>query len=126
MDLKRAATTAFDHGDTGRFTGSVWLNPGLSGPDGTGVVQVSFEPGARTHWHQHPAGQFVAVVSGRGRIASRGEATEEIVAGDIAFTPAGEWHWHGAATDAPMVHVAVNGGGAPEWGEPVADEEYAG
>jgi hypothetical protein len=23
-----------------------------------------------------------------------------------------------------MVHVAVNGGGAPEWGDPVTDDEY--
>ena len=33
---------------------------------------------------------------------------------------AGEWHFHGGR-DAPMVHVAVNGGGAPEWGDPVTD-----
>jgi len=23
-----------------------------------------------------------------------------------------------------VVHVAVNGGGAPEWGDPVTDEDY--
>lgn len=124
MEIKRAHTP-YEHGDAGRFTGSVWLNPGLSSSEGTGVVQVSFEPGARTHWHQHPKGQFVVVTSGRGRIASRGDAPVEIVPGDITFTPAGEWHWHGAAVDAPMVHVAVNCGGAPEWGDPVTDEEYA-
>ena len=127
MEIKRADTTPYEKGDAGRFTGSVWLNPGISTPDGTSVVQVSFEPGSRTHWHQHPGGQFVAVVAGRGRIASRDEGTvQDIVPGDIVFAPAGEWHWHGGGMDTPMAHVAVNGGGAPEWGEPVTDEEYLG
>jgi hypothetical protein len=35
-----------------------------------------------------------------------------------------EWHFHGGAPDAPVAHVAVNGGGAPEWGEAVTQEEY--
>ena len=36
---------------------------------------------------------------------------------------ADEWHFHGGSRRAPMVHVAVTGG-APEWGEPVSDEEF--
>jgi hypothetical protein len=36
-----------------------------------------------------------------------------------------EWHFHGGDGDAPVVHVAVNGGGSVDWGEAVTDEEYA-
>ncbi len=32
------------------------------------VVHVAFEPGARTYWHAHPAGQILHVVKGTGLI----------------------------------------------------------
>ena len=38
-------------------------------------------------------------------------------------TPGREWHWHGAAPDRLMTHLAVSEGGA-EWGEHVTDAEY--
>jgi quercetin dioxygenase-like cupin family protein len=43
----------------------------------------------------------------------------------VLWVPAEEWHFHAAGPDTPLVHVAVNGGGAPDWGAPVTDEEYA-
>ena len=81
-------------------------------------------PGARTHWHQHPGGQFLYGVAGRGRVRSRGEAGRVLEPGDVIHVGGGEWHFHGAGRETPMVHVAVNGGGAPEWGEPVSDADY--
>lgn len=124
MEIKRASEASFEHGDDGRFTGSVWLNTGLSTAEGTGMVVVHFEPGGRTHWHQHSGGQLISCTAGRGRVASRGEPVYELAPGDVTYTPPGEWHWHGGGIDTPMVHVAVNLSGAPEWGDPVTDQEY--
>ena len=71
---------------------------------------VTFAAGARTHWHQHPGGQFLYAVAGRGRVRSRGEAGHVLEAGDVIRVAPGEWHFHGGTPDSPLVHVAVNGG----------------
>jgi quercetin dioxygenase-like cupin family protein len=125
VDVKRAADATYEHGDEGRFTGEVWLRSGPAGPDGTNVGVVQFSPGARTRWHRHPGGQFLYGVSGRGRVRSRDDAGHVLLPGDVVFVVADEWHFHGAAPESPLTHVAVNGGGAPEWGDPVTDAEYA-
>ena len=125
MDVSEAVTGMFDHGDEGRFTGEVWLRSTLVAEDGTNVGVVHFAPGARTHWHRHPGGQFLFGVSGRGRVRSRDEGAGHVLQpGDVIHVGGDEWHFHGGSPDAPMVHVAVNGGGVPEWGDPVTDEEY--
>src|SRR6266511_1250483 len=121
MDI---AVGPYQEGDAARFTGRVWLGPGLPSTGGTGMTVVHFSAGARTHWHAHPGGQFLYGVSGRGRVRSRGGPGHVLEPGDIVHVPAGEWHFHGGAPDSPVVHVAVNGGGAPEWGDPVTDEDY--
>jgi hypothetical protein len=53
--------------------------------------------------------------------------------GVVHFAPGARTHWHhhaggqflGGAPDAPLVHVAINGGGDAIWGDPVSDAEYA-
>jgi quercetin dioxygenase-like cupin family protein len=115
----------FERGTDERFTGEVWVRNTLSAGDGTNVGIVHFSPGARTHWHRHPGGQFLVALSGRGRVRTRGERGTIFVPGDVVHVGPDEWHFHGGDPDAPMVHVAVNGGGSPEWAEPVSDEEYA-
>lgn len=114
----------FRRGDGGRFTGDVWLRPTISADDGTDVGVVHFSPRSRTNWHRHPGGQFLFVVSGRGRVRSRDDEGHALEPGDVIHAGPDEWHFHGGAPDAPMIHVAVNGGGDPDWGEPVTDEEY--
>ena len=48
----------------------------------------------------------------------------------MIYTPPGQWHWHGAAPDHFMTHVAMWEALAPdsepesEWGDLVTDEEY--
>jgi quercetin dioxygenase-like cupin family protein len=116
----------FERADEGRFAGQVWFRLGPEAPNGTNVVEVHFSPGARTHWHQHPEGQFILGLAGRGRVRSRGEAAVPIGPGDVVYTPPGQWHFHAADPDAPLVHFAVNNAGMPEWGEPITDEEYDG
>ena len=115
----------FERGDEGRFTGEVWLRGTVTIEDGTNIGIVHFSPGARTRWHRHPGGQFLYGVSGRGRVRTRGETGHVLEPGDVIHVGADEWHYHGGLPDSPLIHVAVNGGGAPEWADPVTDEEYA-
>lgn len=110
------------------FTGRVWMEPSPAEPPEAGVFRVLFEPGARTNWHTHPEGQVIHIVSGRGRVGDESGAVFEVSEGDTACFAPGEKHWHGAAPDSFMIHVAVNpaarSDGGTEWMEPVSDEEY--
>ncbi|HEX5937331.1 MAG TPA: cupin domain-containing protein [Actinomycetota bacterium] len=124
MDVSAAGIGTFDRGGPDRFTGEVWLRSTLTAEDGTNVGVVHFAPGARTHWHRHPGGQFLFGVSGSGRVRSREGAAHVLQPGDVTHVTGDEWHFHGGTPDAPLVHVAVNGGGAPDWGDPVTDAEY--
>ena len=123
MDVSAAVNGSYERGDGGRFTGEVWLRTTLSAGDGTNVGVVHFAAGARTHWHRHPGGQFLFAVVGLGRVRSRDGVGHVLAPGDVIHVD-DEWHFHGGTPDSPLVHVAVNGGGAPEWGDPVTDEEY--
>ena len=68
---------------------------------------VHFAPGARTAWHTHPNGQTVYVTEGVGLAQRRGGPVAEIRPGDrVCFEP-GEEHWHGAAPDRFMTHLAM-------------------
>ena len=125
MDIATGNDGIFDKGDPSRFTGEVWLRSTLRAEDGTNVGVVQFSPGARTHWHRHAGGQFLFAVSGLGRVRSRGGAGHVLAPGDVIRVQPGEWHFHGGTPDTPLVHVAVNGGGDAEWGDPVTDGEYA-
>ena len=124
METQKGSDAGFEQGGEDRFTGDVWLRSGPTGSDGTNVGVVHFASGARTRWHAHPGGQFLYGTTGRGRVRSRETVGIVLEPGDVVHIPPGEWHFHGASPDAPMVHVAVNGGGAPQWGEPVSDVEY--
>ena len=55
---------------------------------------------------------------------SRGDTGHVLLPGDVIHVGPDEWHFHGGEPDAPMAHYAVSGGGAPDWAEPVTDEEY--
>lgn len=110
------------------FTGTVWIDTASFPAPGARVSKVFFEPGARTHWHTHPEGQILYVLAGVGLARREGEGVVEILPGDTVHFPPGEKHWHGAAPDSFMVHLATNPafetGGETEWLEPVTDEEY--
>jgi len=108
-----------------RFAGDVWMWPRLGATQHTEVRVVLFTPGARSAWHRHPGGQVLHVTEGQGLVQSRGGEREEIRVGDTVSSAPGEWHWHGAAPGAFMVHLAVSDG-ATDWAEHVTDEEYQG
>src|SRR3989440_10517423 len=113
------------------FTGSVYIDV-LATPSAPSRVQafsVHFTPGARTAWHTHPFGQTIYVTEGIGRCQRRGGPIEEIRPGDRVYFEPGEDHWHGAAPNRFMTHLAmqeVDDQGSPvAWGEHVSDEEYS-
>ncbi|TDE37542.1 (R)-mandelonitrile lyase [Antarcticimicrobium sediminis] len=111
------------------FTGSVSFDPVIDAPDPARVnaLRVSFAPGARTAWHTHPLGQTLHVLSGAGLVALRDAAPRRIRAGDTVWIPPGEEHWHGAAPDTAMVHLAIQekqGDSAADWLEQVSDADY--
>jgi quercetin dioxygenase-like cupin family protein len=91
--------------------------------------QRPLHAGGRTAWHTHPNGQTIYVLEGVGRAQRRGGQIEVIRPGDRVFFEAGEEHWHGAAPDRFMTHLAMvdvdDEGNAATWGEQVTDEEYA-
>jgi quercetin dioxygenase-like cupin family protein len=113
------------------FTGTVYLDTVAepAGPARIFALNVHFTPGARTAWHTHPNGQTIYVVDGIGLAQRRGGPIEVIRPGDRVFFEAGEDHWHGAAPDRFMTHIAMldvdEEGNSATWGDPVTDEEYA-
>jgi quercetin dioxygenase-like cupin family protein len=112
------------------FTGTVYLDPMAvpSGASRLSATSVHFTPGARTAWHTHPNGQTIFVVEGIGLAQRRGGPVEVIRPGDRVFFEPGEEHWHGAAPDRFMTHIAMlqvdEEGNNAIWGDHVTDEEY--
>ena len=130
MEITRSSTETMK-GPADWFTGSVYVDA-VAVPAGPSTVQsasVHFTPGARTAWHTHPLGQTIFVTEGIGRCQRRGGPVETIRPGDRVFFEPGEEHWHGAAPDRFMAHLAIQqvdgSGSLATWGEHVSDEEYA-
>src|SRR3954453_6565116 len=113
------------------FTDNVYIDAVASpaGQSRHAAAFVHFTPGARTAWHTHPFGQTIFVTEGVGRCPREGGPIEVIRPGDRVFFDGGENHWHGAAPNRFMVHVAIQeadeSGSPVTWGEHVSDEDYA-
>ena len=114
------------------FSGDVFVDAvaAPNAPARAAAANVHFAPGARTAWHTHPLGQTIFVTEGVGRCQREGGPIEEIRPGDRVFFEAGENHWHGAAPNRFMTHIAIQeadqSGSPVSWGEQVTDEEYEG
>lgn len=111
------------------FTGDVRIEALIDAPDPARVAasSVTFQPGARTAWHTHPLGQTLVVLTGRGRVQLAGQPVQEIGPGDVVWIEPDERHWHGAAPDSAMTHIAIQekqDGSAAEWFEPVSEADY--
>ena len=131
MEIQRKQPTT--KGAAAMFTGDVWYDVIAQGqaPSRLRVNVVRFTPGAHTAWHRHANGQTLHVTEGRGYVQSRGSEVTEIRPGDTVYTPPGEWHWHGAAPDHFMSHLAIwegldegQQGPETEWGDHLTDDEY--
>jgi quercetin dioxygenase-like cupin family protein len=112
------------------FTGAVYIDPVAAPSAGSrlSASSVHFTPGARTAWHTHPNGQTIYVTQGARLCQRRGGPVEVIRPGDRVFFEPGEDHWHGAALDRFMTHLALlevdEAGNSATWGAHVTDAEY--
>ena len=130
MQVTRSSTDT-QKGPADWFTGDVYIDA-VAAPAGTSTVAaalVHFTPAARTAWHTHPHGQTIFVTEGVGLCQRQGGPIEVIRPGDRVYFEPDEEHWHGAAPDRFMTHIAMlevdDRGNPAAWGEHVTDEEYS-
>ncbi|ATD67790.1 cupin [Luteimonas chenhongjianii] len=129
MDIARKAEMKAVAGPAEYFTGEVTITGQFQRPDPSRVsgAIVHFEPGARTAWHTHPAGQTLIVTEGIGWTQVDGGPKYEFHAGDIVWCPADSKHWHGATEHEAMTHIAIQesvDGSPVTWMEKVTDAQY--
>ncbi|MDM0121260.1 cupin domain-containing protein [Variovorax sp. J2L1-78] len=129
VQISRAGSQPSAAGPDAFFTGRVRVDPVWPGDDHINAsgANVTFEPGARSAWHTHPAGQRLVVLSGVGLTQEWGKPVQEIRPGDVLWCPPGVKHWHGASPTTAMTHLAVTGtldGKNVNWMEKVSDEQY--
>ena len=130
MNITRGGSRPSEKGSADYFTGAVRLDSRFQGttPARVSGAIVTFEPGARTAWHTHPHGQTIFVIEGVGLCQREGGPIEQIRPGDRVFFEPGENHWHGAAPNRFMVHIAMQqndeGGSPVTWGDNVSQEQY--
>jgi quercetin dioxygenase-like cupin family protein len=116
-------------GPADHFTGKAW-NTGLVADDttyNTVIGNVYFEPGARSNWHFHPAGQILIITDGVGYYQEKGQPRRTIKKGDVIKCPPNMLHWHGASPESGMQQIYIlpkTEKGIVEWKQPVADKEY--
>ena len=132
MTISENPNTIFAKGERTNpdyFTGTAWLNT-LVPMDEMGhyaIGSVTFEPGGKTNWHTHPAGQILLITAGKGFYQEKDKPARIIAKGDVVVIPSYIEHWHGASKDSGMTHIAVTNninGIAVTWLAPVTDEEY--
>lgn len=129
--LYRASEARTSTGPSDRFTGQVQVRPVFPANSTAHYsgAYVTFQPGARSHWHNHPAGQHLIITEGRARTGTRDGKVQELQAGDAVWCPPGVDHWHGAAPDTEMTHFVVTAQKADQtvqWKEAVTDAQYGG
>jgi quercetin dioxygenase-like cupin family protein/alkylhydroperoxidase/carboxymuconolactone decarboxylase family protein YurZ len=106
------------------FVGQSFLQPYFGG-----VANVTFEPRCRNNWHvHHGAVQVLVCVSGKGWYQEWNKPAVALTPGTVIAIPEGVKHWHGAAADSWMQHLAIHTqeqpGATNEWLEPVSDKQY--
>ena len=127
--VTRSEAQTSRQGPAENFTGSVRVDQlfQAGAPGRASGGRVTFEPGARTAWHRHPLGQTLIVTNGVGRVQRWGDPVDEIRPGDLVWIPAGQKHWHGAAPNSSMTHIAIAeqlDGKVVDWMEKVTDDQY--
>lgn len=116
-------------GPSTNFTGKAW-NTGLVESDtvyNTAVGNVYFEPGARSNWHSHPAGQILIITGGTGYHQIKGQPKQTIRKGDVIKCPPNILHWHGASVDTGLQQIYIlpqSEKGMVDWKDAVNEQEY--
>lgn len=129
MKIFRNENTPSFPGPNDWFTGAVRIDPLFQKEENTKAAGtlVTFEPGARTAWHTHPAGQTIIIQTGLGWVQKEGSSIEIVQPGDVVYFEPNEKHWHGASATKAMSHIAIQeevNGEVVTWMEKVSDEQY--
>ncbi len=130
-DTKGQKDTVFPQGrkvTNENFTGTAYLQMLMDADslNPISVGNVTFEPGARSKWHSHPAGQILLVIDGVGYYQEKGQPKKILRKGDAVRCLPNIPHWHGASADTSFVQVAITGRekGETVWLSEVTDEVY--
>lgn len=126
-------TEIFPKGEKGTsnlFTGNAYPTALVNADSvyNTLVGNVYFEPGARSNWHSHPAGQILIITDGIGYHQIEGKEIEIIKKGSVVKCPPNVRHWHGASADMGLQQLYIipnTEKGIVEWNEAVTDEQYS-
>jgi quercetin dioxygenase-like cupin family protein len=111
------------------MTGTVWMNVLTAGDSifNYHIASVTFEPGARTHWHTHPGGQLLLATEGLGYYQEKGKPIQLFRKGDVIKCAPDVEHWHGASPNSEFIHIGITNNTAKGlfvWLQRVTDEEY--
>jgi quercetin dioxygenase-like cupin family protein len=122
----------FPKGELGpaeNFTGKAW-HTALVANDSTYntlVGNVYFEPGARSNWHTHPAGQILIITDGVGYYQEKGLPRRTLRKGEVIKCQPNVMHWHGASVDTGMQQLYIlpnTEKGMVQWLQAITDKEY--
>ena len=126
--LSTACSRILDAAGNGLKPAISWRSSGVTRHTQWPTSIVSFTPGARTAWHNHPVGQTLFGLSGAGRVQRDGEQVQEIRAGDTVIIPPNVRHLHGSAPGKLFSHLAMSElndkGEGTAWFEHVSDADY--
>ena len=80
QQITRAGEQAPTYGSADYFTGRARVDPLFSANESINAyaAYVTFDPGSRTAWHTHPAGQRLVVTSGIGLTQEWGKPVQVI------------------------------------------------
>lgn len=111
------------------FTGTAWVYNFIEADSSFNIpiAHVTFEPGARTHWHSHAGGQVLIAIGGVGYYQEKGKPIQILRKGDSVKCAADTPHWHGASPESGFMQIAVTPNtskGRTTWLQKVSDEEY--
>jgi 4-carboxymuconolactone decarboxylase len=118
-----------DKAPADHFTGTVYVQMLAQKTESNdySIAGVTFEPGARSNWHTHPAGQTLLVINGKGLYQEKGKPIKTVNKGDTVICEPDIEHWHCASSESQMTHIAITndkGNGGVVWLKPVTDDEY--
>jgi quercetin dioxygenase-like cupin family protein len=124
MQIFRTGCRPSMAGPSDWFSGQVRIDPlfAVDAPSRMASNAVTFEPGARTHWHTHPLGQTLIITAGCGWVQREGGPVETVNPGDVIRFAPDERHWHGATATTGLTHIAIQealDGVSVTWMEPV-------
>lgn len=129
IEISLSGSRTAIRGASQTFVGSVSVDPlfGVNAQRPYASGHVTFEPGARSAWHTHPAGQILIVTAGTGWVQQWGGERREIGPGDVVWIPPHVKHWHGATATMSMSHIALQQAvddKVVDWLEQVGDSQY--